>query len=184
MKKKWFCTMDLVDDAFIEEADPSRQVTPLRKKRIVTTLVASAACLALTLTSLWLFLPYDNTPPSIEQHKKNDYYAVIEKLNALKKEESEYNNNFEMIVDGVDDMFLAGSKGDAVVPEAMAPGSSMNSGATDQMGDGSTGTTYEEITDNQVEGITEADRIKRSSTHIFLPGRLHLTDFQHCRPGI
>ena len=171
MKKKWFRTMDLVDDAFIEEADPNRQVKSLRKRRIVTTLVASAACLALTLTSLWLFLPYDNTPPSIEQHKKNDYYAVIEKLNALKKEESEYNNNFEMIVDGVDDMVLGGFKDnmevftpDAMSKPSMAPGSSMNSGATDQMGDGS---TYQEITDNQVEGITEADRIKRSSTHIF-----------------
>ncbi len=173
MKKKWFRTMDLVDEKFIEEADPNRQVKPLRKKRIVTTLVASAACLALTLTSLWLFLPYDNTPPSIEQHKKNDYYAVIEKLNALKKEESAYNNNFEMIVDGVDDMLVGGVKGDAMIeqinPDAMskpsmAPGSSMNSGATDQVGDGS---TYEEITDNQVEGITEADRIKRSSTHIY-----------------
>jgi len=170
MKKKWFRTMDLVDEEYIEEANPNRQVIPLRKRRIATTLVASVACLALTLTTLWLFLPYDNTPPSIEQHKKNDYYAVIEKLNALKKEESEYNNNFDMIVDGVDDMFLAGSKGDAVVPEAMAPGSGINGGvpgATEGVTDGRTGTTYEEITDNQVEGITEADRIKRSSTHIF-----------------
>lgn len=166
MKKKWFRALDLADEKYIEEAAPNRQVTPLRKKRIVTTLIASAACLAVTVTSLWLFLPYDKTPPSIKPYEKNDYYAVIEKLNALKQEQSKYENNFDMIVDDVLPN-LGGVKGDAMengVPEAAAPGSSMNSGATDQMGDGS---TYEEITDNQVAGITEADRIKRSSTHIF-----------------
>lgn len=163
MKKKWFRTMDLVDEKFIEEAAPQR-AAPIRTKRIVTTLVASAACLAVTLTSLWLFLPYDNNPPSIEHHEKNAYYAVIEKLNALKKEESEYNNNFEWIRDDVQDMILGGVKDDAMnsaVPEEAEP---------EDRGDGNyeyTTGTYEEVTDNQVEGITEADRIKCSSTHIY-----------------
>ncbi len=166
MKKKWFRSMDLVDEKFIEEANPAQRVTPIRRKRIVTTLVASAACLAVTLTSLWLFLPYDKTPPSIEQHKENPYYAVIEKLNTLKTEESKYNNNFEMIEDAVDDMLVGGVKGDAM--ENFAPGAAPDSIApTGAVSDGNSGSTYEEITDNQVEGITEADRIKRSSTHIY-----------------
>lgn len=166
MKKKWFRALDLADEKFIEEADPNRQVTPLRKKRIITTLVASAACLAVTVTSLWLFLPYDNTPPSIEQHKKNDYYAVIEKLNALKKEQSKYDNNFEMVEDIVGDVLNGGVKNDAAeapgaaAPDGMAPTEAVRD-------DAATGSTYEEITDNQVAGITEADRIKRSSTHIY-----------------
>ena len=168
MKKKWFRAMDLVDEKFIEEANPAQRVTPMRRKRIVTTLVASAACLALTLTSLWLFLPYDNTPPSIEQHKENPYYAVIEKLNALKKEESKYNNNFEMVEDVVTDALVGGVKGDAM---EIAPGAAQNNSSMAPTrapsDDGDRGSTYEEITDNQVEGITEADRIKRSSTHIF-----------------
>ena len=168
MKKKWFRTLNLVDEGYIEEANPARGMEKTGKKRIITTLVASAACLALTVTSLWLFLPYDNTPPSIEHHQQNEYYAVIEKLNALKKEEPEYNNNFEMIEDIVDDMLVNGVKGDAMeneAPEAAVPGEGL--GATEGVTDGSSGTTYEEITDNQVEGITEADRIKRSSTHIY-----------------
>ena len=168
MKKKWFRALDLADEKYIEEADPNRQVTPLRKKRIITTLVASAACLAVTVTSLWLFLPYDNTPPSIEQHKENDYYAVIEKLNALKKEQSKYDNNFEMFEDMVGDVLNGGVKGDAM--ENMAPGAVAPDGMAPTEAvrdDTATGTTYEEITDNQVAGITEADRIKRSSTHIY-----------------
>ncbi len=168
MKKKWFRSLELVDDEFMEEADPGRQVTPLRKKRIVTTVVASAACLALTLTSLWLFLPYDKTPPSVEQHKEKPYYAVIEKLNALKTEDSNYNNNFEMIEDVVTDALVGGVKGDAM---EIAPGAAQNNSSVTPTrapsDDGDRGSTYEEVTDNQVEGITEADRIKRSSTHIF-----------------
>ena len=161
MKKKWFHTMELVDEKYIEEA------TPIRTKRIVTILVASAACLALTLTSLWLFLPYDNSPPSIENHEGNEYYAVIEKLNALNKVETEYNNKYELIVEQVGDLFLGGVKGDAIngaLPQAGKPVDDA------ERGDGNyeyTTGTYEEITDNQVEGITEADRIKRSSTHIY-----------------
>ena len=167
MKKKWFRTTDLVDEKFIEEANPARQVTPLRKKRIITTLVATAACLTLTVTGLWLFWPHDNTPPSIQHHEKNEYYAVIEKLNALKQDPPKYDNNFQMFEDWVDDMFQVGVKGDAM--ENMAPGAAAPDGAAPgDRGDGNyTGSTYEEITDNQVEGITEADRIKRSNTHIF-----------------
>ena len=156
MKKKWFRALSLADDQYLMEADPGRDNARRRNNRRVISILASAACLALTVTSLWLFLPYDKTPPSVEHHQNNDYYAVIEKLNALKKVESEYNNNFEMIMDDVEDMFLAGVKGDAMngAPESAAP-------------EEDRGSTYEEVTDNQVEGILEADRIKRSSTHIY-----------------
>lgn len=167
MKKKWFRSLELVDDEFLEEANPDRQVTPLRKKRIITTLVASAACLALTVTGLWLFWPHDNTPPSIEHHEKNEYYAVIEKLNALKQEPPKYDNNFQIFEDWVDDIFQVGVKGDVMenaTPDAAVPGDRGDGNYTGSTNDGS---TYEEITDNQVEGITEADRIKRSNTHIY-----------------
>ena len=166
MKKKWFRAMDLVDEQYIEEADPNRRIIPLRKRRIVTTLVASAACLALTLTSLWLFLPYDSNLPSIEHHEKNEYYAVIEKLNALKKDDNKYNNNFEMITDDVGDLFLGGIKGDAATNATPQSGKPTDDASRGEYGSTTSG-TYQEITDNQVEGITEADRIKRSSTHIF-----------------
>ena len=162
-KENWLRTLHLVDEQYIEEANPDRKVTLLRTKRIITTLVASVACLVLTLTGLWLFMPYDNALPSIEHHEKNEYYAVIEKLNSLKTEPSKYGNNFDVIMDDVGDLFLGGVKGDGAVPEA-AP-----DGVIDR-GDGNieyTTGTYEEVTDNQVAGITEADRIKRSSTHIY-----------------
>lgn len=156
MKKKWFRSLELVDDEFLEEANPDRQVTPLRKKRIITTIVASAACLALTLTGLWLFRPDKPTVPvdkypgdqSMEQDGENNYQAVIERLSAFKEIYDAQLNGDDLLVD-------------SVTPDAIAPTGPV------APGDAPNGSTYEEITDNQVEGITEADRIKRSSTHIF-----------------
>ena len=136
MKKQWFRTTDLVDEKFIEEADPARGVTPLHKKRIITTLVATAACLALTLTGLWMFLPKGetppgqntppkDTPPSMEQY---NYQAVIEKLSVLKEEYDSQINSDDFLVDGV-------------TPDAIAPTGPI------APGDAPNGSIYEEITD-------------------------------------
>ena len=49
--------------------------------------------------------------------------------------------------------------------DGAAPESSMN-GASEELYEATDG-TYEEITDNQTEGVIEADRIKRSDKHIY-----------------
>lgn len=164
MKKQWFRTTDLVDEKFIEEADPAHGVTPLHKKRIITTLVATAACLALTLTGLWLFRPDKPTVPvdkypGDQSMEQNNYQAVIEKLSALKEEYDSQLKGDGFIVEE-DNGIIDGVTPDAMAP-TLAPGDAPN-GSTNN-----NGSTYEEITDNQVEGIIEADRIKRSKTHIF-----------------
>ena len=141
MKKQWFRTTDLVDEKFIEEADPAHGVTPLHKKRIITTLVATAACLALTLTGLWLFRPDKPTVPvdkypgdqSMEQGGENNYQAVIEKLSALKEEYDSQLKGDGFIVEEDNGII------DGVTPDAMAPtlapgdapnGSTNNNGST------------------------------------------------------
>ena len=187
MKKKWFRTMDLVDEEYILEANPGERVIPLVRKRVVTSVLASCACLALLLCNLWLFLPFDNTPPSAMAYKDSEYFPVIKQLSLLTWEKPKYDNNFQKYAAQIPNLF-GGVKSDAkgedflvneapmlgVVPD-MAPGAPMGgttNGSTNTDGvyegliDGVTD-TYEEITDNQVEGITEADRIKRSSTHIY-----------------
>ena len=83
MKKKWFRSLDLVDEKYIQEANPARGVTPLQTKRIVMTVLASCACFALIVCNLWLFLPYDKTPADVEPYAENEYYAVIEKLRKI-----------------------------------------------------------------------------------------------------
>lgn len=172
MKKKWFRTMDLVDETYIMEADPGQKSKNLNRKRIVTSVLASCACLALVLSSLWLFKPYDTTPPENPADAGSAYSAVIRELRKLTWEKPQYANNFEKYTDRLTDTLRGGLKGNDFLTnegvdnsyngEIAAPGSALGA-----VTDGSSSGTYEEVTDNQVEGITEADRIKRSSTHIY-----------------
>ena len=189
MKQKWFRTMDLVDDDYIAEANPGERVIPLRKKRIVVSVLASCACLALLLCNLWLFLPFDHTPPSAMAYKDSEYFPIIKQLSLLTWKKTKYDNNFQKYAAEVAALFGAMSKSDMITNgvimeeamgtpvEPMAPGEAMPEvdaavpdgvydGLIDNVTDGTTG-TYEEITDNQVVGITEADRIKRSNKYIY-----------------
>lgn len=165
-KENWFKSLNLADDKYIAEANPDVKVKNNSRKRIVMSFVAAAACFALVMCNLWLFLPFNNTPPDVSRYSDSEYYGIIQKLNVLTWEKPKYNNNFEIVKDNLSDLFNFGLKGAA--PEADFD---MN-GAVDEalkeetLGDGATG-TYEEVTDNQVEGIVEADRIKRSDKHIY-----------------
>ena len=183
MKKKWFRTMDLVDEEYILEADPGQRVSHIGRKRVVISVLASCACLALVLSSLWLFTPYSTTPPSVKAYKDSQYYPVIRELSKLSWEKPKYDNNFQKYMAQLTGLLRGGVKGDAMLnggamedanaalPD-MAPGENVpvdDNEIYEGLVDGSSGTgdTYEEITDNQVEGIIEADRIKRSNTHIY-----------------
>lgn len=168
MKKKWFRALELANEEYLTEAAPGRDDARKKKHPALKAILASAACLALVLCNLWLFLPYNTTPPSAEKYADSAYYPVIEKLSALTWEKPRYKNNFQKIAKELPGLFLAGSK-DAMM-ENNAPGDAGDifegEFQTGSLADGTTGTGTE-ITDNQVAGITEADRIKRTDKYIF-----------------
>ena len=167
MKKiNWFKSMSLVDEKFVSEANPHNNVIQFRRKKITISIVAACASLLLILTNLWLFLPYETTPPDVSNHNQSAYYDIIQKLNAASWTAPEHNNNFEYItddvVDDVRDFLTGGLKGEYTTNGApMAPGAVPDMEATNS------GNGYQEVTDNQVAGITEADRIKRTDKHIY-----------------
>ena len=164
MKKKWFRTMDLVDEEYIAEADPGQRIHHLNKKRVLALALAACASFALVFGGLWLFMPYDTTPPESPKDAASDYYSVIQELRKLTWEKPQYENNFEMVTDQITDALGGGLRGELATNEGadMRPGStgSIYEGILDEG-------KYTEITDNQVAGITEADRIKRSDSHIY-----------------
>lgn len=172
MKKKWFRAMELADEQYIAEADPQRDKKSGARKRILISVLASCACFALVLCNVWLFAPYNTVPPSAEHYADDRYYPVIEKLSALTWEKPKYENNFDMLINEVPRDFLASAKGDAMQENA-APGDAggvydgVLDGSFDSMGSMEEESAYQEVTDNQVAGITEADRIKRSDKHIY-----------------
>ena len=160
MKKKiWYRGLGLADDKYIAEAHPDNVIKPQKNKMLIS-FVAACACLALVICNLWLFIPFSTTPPDVSQYEESEYYDLIQKLNLLTFEKPIYKNNAARLWAGLNRITfsLTGAKS-----EDAAPGEA-------EIADGASGTAeseYRETTDNQVEGIIEADRIKRSDTHIY-----------------
>ena len=173
-KKNWYKGLSLADDKYVAEAHPDNVIKPKRNK-ILISLVAACACFALIICNLWLFIPYNTTPPDAEEYKDSEYYELIKKLKALTFEQPKYKNNAEKLWDTIKDISFVpmGKNEDNVEMDYVADGAPMapesSGGAyTDAVNGAENGTgSYKEVTDNQVEGIIEADRIKRSDTHIY-----------------
>lgn len=159
-KKNWYRSLSLADDAYVAEAHPDRAVRPHRRGRIIS-LVAACVCLALVGCCLWLFIPFDTTPPDVSAYEDNEYYEIIKKLRDLTYQPPAYKNNAEGLWEGLGDIFAEDNAAvdDSAPEKDYATGSNgAGTGANQE---------YLEITDNQVDGIVEADRIKRSNTHIY-----------------
>lgn len=152
-KENWYRTLGFADDKYVAEAHPDNVIRP-KRKRVFISLVAACACFLLIFCNLWLFLPFNTTPPDVSEYADSEYYGLIQKLNLLTFERPRYKNNAAKLVANLKDF----SFGFAKVEDGEAP----ELGATEN---GQSG--YKEITDNQVDGITEADRIKRSDTNIY-----------------
>ncbi len=157
-KDNWFKALNLTDDKFLEEANPNAKIINFSKKRIALSIIAAAACFVLVFSNLWLFIPFNTDLPDVSRYSSSEYYGIIQKLNVLTFEKPQHKNNFEVIKNNIFDFLSFGIKYNGAAPESAID-------ITDDYADENT--TYEEVTDNQVEGITEADRIKRSDKHIY-----------------
>ena len=163
-----------------------------------TSMILGACAAGLGVFALVLFTPYSlfATPDnSLQSYRGSEYYPVIEKIHELTKTKNEgttYKNNFEKwtanFLGAFKGISMAPSGGDgniAVVPpmapdmddvypdgawgDSTAQGGNPGNSTSEEAPEG--GGNYEETTDNQVEGVIEADLLKRSSTHAF-----YLTD--------
>lgn len=160
-KKTWYLSLSLADDQYIAEAHPDHVIQRKRNK-VFLSLLAACACFALILCNLWLFVPFNTYPPVMSQYSDSEYYDLIQKLNVLTFEQPTYKSNAAKLWAGLSNLSLGGVKGEDIANEELTPPEK------DEMADGTGGAdSYQEITDNQVEGIIEADRIKRSDTHIY-----------------
>ena len=152
-KKKMLEAFSDIDERYIEEASPEnakeifeevRKEKRKKNKWIRYGLLVSACALFIAL-NLWLFIPYKVNPPSVAEYSSSQYYSVIQKINLANYKKPKYKNNFSKLINGGFFPFKAMDGGNAM-PEA---------------------SQYVETTDNQVEGIIEADIIKRTTTHAF-----------------
>lgn len=149
-----------IDEELIAKAAP----TSRRKRKAWIGWVSFAACFALVASlGLWLFLPFGNQPPSVERHENSSYYPIIKRLNVITYRGSSYENKFDQLFGG----WFGGGKDDLVSDGVMMEPTEDAAPPPEMVPDSGVTGTYEEITDNQVEGVIEADRIKRSDKHIF-----------------
>ena len=177
--KKFLRAFDLVDEKYIEEADSdvvpaamakSKRLSAAAIRKIIV--IAASLCLV-TALSLVLFLPF-NTENEIEQYENDPYYKVIAALDAMNRPVDEPKNNFEMLMEMFGGIFSGGRKdavGDsidmegAILPTAPGKGEAFGDVSNDALTGGNG--KYEEVTDNQVDGVIEADLIKRTDKYIF-----------------
>ena len=151
-----------------QEGSRSRKNSPeKRNKRMWSWIGCGVTGLAVAVAAMWLFMPFNRNLPGMERYAGSEYYEIIQKLNEVTYRPPSYGNNFEKYIRGpvknsIDD-FLYLQKGEVEAPTANEPASAdgaLNSGSNESL-------TYEEITDNQVDGVIEADRIKRSDRYIY-----------------
>ena len=148
-RNKLLLSMNLMDDKYVEEARPAAR----SKRPLWITLGSIAACLAVAVTSLglWLFLPFDTEAPDVSRYAGSPYYSLIQKLNAITYVKPVHDNNFELFYD-----VMADAKNEASEDVAIEDGTVSG-----------TGESYVEATDNQVAGVIEGDLIKRSDRYIY-----------------
>lgn len=149
-KHKLLRSLSLADDKYVREADPSVKVNSHRKLKIALSV---AACFMIAI-NLWLFIPIYDTVPDMSEYSDSEYYSIILKINELTYRKPEYKNNYERYLKG--SRFKNAMEDGAEVTESF----SIMSGVVD-------GSSYVEVTDNQVANVIEGDRIKRSDKYIF-----------------
>lgn len=145
--KKLLLSMNLIDEQYIEEADIKKTKKPLPWRKFSSI----AACIAVVLAGVGIgWLMYSAANP-LAEYKDSEYYPIIQKLDAYYQKHGRLDQ-------------LGGSSSTIAATQSPAM-SSPDNGINDSA---STGTqSYEEITDNQVEGVIEADKIKRSDQYIY-----------------
>ena len=189
-KNEMLRAMDLIEDEFVAEAAPEcakehapritlgfgkrqegdcgRKNSPRRRsRRILGWASAGVTVLAAAVAALWLFIPFDRSLPGVGKYSGNEYYEIIEKLNEVTYKAPSYENNFEKYISGpvkttVEDFYYMKTESmDVPTDEALdVADGSLNHGNHESG-------NYEEITDNQVDDVIEADRIKRSDKYIY-----------------
>ncbi len=138
-----------------------------RKRKNRRILAGTLVSVFVITLALMLFVPYSTALPDISMYADSPYYKVIQELNQLKYTPPRYKNNYQFLASTVGSLF-AGNR---------APSADMDGPVFAPEGDGlgdvsagvpnEPGSNYEEVTDNQVAGVIEADLFKRSDKNLF-----------------
>ena len=143
-----------VDEKYIREADPTAPRAGVKRRKM--TILAACISVFAVFLSLWLFLPFSGELEDLSKYSNSEYYGLMLKVQELACRPANYRyaNNFEKYV------LRAG--------KFLYFGATENSGAAFAPADpGAIADQYEEVTDNQYDGVIEGDLFKRSDKNVF-----------------
>ena len=155
--KRLLQSLSFIDDKYVKEAEPKMTNSTSGLKKFLT----SVACIVLVaILGLYLFIPLKSTPVDLSMYANSEYAPLIAAIDGYVYKPKQYKNNFTRIVSIVSSIGSLGfAKSEDASPTTPSPAPETSNG-------------YVETTDNQVEGVIEADIVKRTETHVFrLNGR-------------
>ena len=152
-----------------------------RRRRGIAAVTAMS--LVVGVLAMVLFIPFSTTPPDVTRYAGSDYYTLIQRLNDITFQKPAYKNNFEKLADSLDfgvkaspypggELTILGTvagMNSAVQAPMEGPLYNVPDGNKSDVTAGSPdlGEQYEEVTDNQVAGVIEADIFKRSDQYVY-----------------
>ena len=144
----------------IAAADLKPYMKAIKRRRF--TVFAACVAIFTVFFSLWLFLPFSGELEDLSRYSDSEYYGLMLKVQELacRPDNYRYRNNADKYF-GTHEQFDVG---------VIATGSVMPAISADK---------YEEVTDNQFEGIIEGDLFKRSDKAIFYLDPLTLTLYSY-----
>ena len=151
--------------------------TKKNRQRAIRATIGSGLSVCAVALGLFLLAPSDTNPSNLNKYQESEYYAIIEKLDTL----TYYTYGEDLgVLDGIisgshSDMMVEGTTPDVDIAlpdgdieqdiEKNEPSYDFNGSQAPSPGDSDE--SYVETTDNQVAGVIEGDRIKRSSDYIY-----------------
>lgn len=154
--KRLLESIGFIDEKYIEEAEPK-----MKNSNPVKKIVRIAACFAIVVClSLYLFLPFKSGIADLTAYSDSQYFPLIETIEDYRYVPPKYDNNFEALVAAIGS--IGNFKGGAAMDGDNTSSAPTDGGFAENMNG-----AYEEVTDNQVGGVIEADIFKRTDKYIF-----------------
>lgn len=136
-------------------------------RRVLISTVTAVCAVAICTT---LFCPLDNGNRALAKYKDSPYFNLIEQIHADQNKGKIYRNNFEKLAASLKSLTLGirdSNNGEVMSPESPELDGMAGTGDNGQDHSNAGGQTYQEVTDNQVDGVTEGDIFKRSDRYIY-----------------
>lgn len=146
-------------ESIIGKAEAQRLLA--RRRLISRVSVLSVLLVLILVLNLVLFIPFETGGIDISAYKDSEYYELIGKISSITSPRYTTNNFERWGLGNIKKSGMLGWENGAVSNQAPTSPNSSSSAESNSS------SSYQEVTDNQVAGVTEGDLFKRSDKYIY-----------------